>query len=197
MLGAAGLSLADLLHAEARGSGNTTRARRPSAIILWMRGGPSHIDMWDPKPDAPVEYRGEFGVRPTSVPGIVLSDMLPLCGRVMDRWSIIRSLHHHDAGHSREAQQALGELRALYEAKPTGDGAFWIALAYVSLGDTTRALDWLDKAIDANSSRLAYARVDSRLDPIRRDPRFIARMARIDKGTSVVDDPPARPAVNP
>jgi hypothetical protein len=65
-----------------------------------MRGGPSHIDMWDPKPAAPVEYRGEFGTRPTRVPGILLSDMLPLCGRVMDRWSIVRSLHHHDAGHS-------------------------------------------------------------------------------------------------
>ena len=103
---------------------------------------------------------------------------------------------HHDAGHPREAQQALTQLRALYDARPTGDGAFWIALAYVSLGDTPRALEWLDKAIDANSSRLAYARVDSRLDPIRRDPRFIARMARIDKGTSVVDDPPARPAAS-
>src|SRR5262245_5651757 len=65
-----------------------------------MRGGPSHLDMWDPKPDAPAEYRGEFGVRPTNVPGILLSDMLPLCGRVMDRWSIVRSLHHNDAGHS-------------------------------------------------------------------------------------------------
>lgn len=104
---------------------------------------------------------------------------------------------HHDAGRPREAQQSLTQLRALYDARPTGDGAFWIALAYVSLGDTSRALEWLDKAIDANSSRLAYARVDSRLDPIRRDPRFIARMARIDKGTSVVDDPPARPSASP
>src|SRR5207247_4790008 len=53
-----------------------------------------------PKPNAPVEYRGEFGVHTTSVPGILLSDMLPMCGRVMNKWSIIRSLHHHDAGHS-------------------------------------------------------------------------------------------------
>ena len=74
--------------------------RRPSVIILWMRGGPSHIDMWDPKPDAPAEYRGEFGVTNTNVPGIVLSDMLPMCAKVQDKWSIVRSLHHHDAGHS-------------------------------------------------------------------------------------------------
>src|SRR4029077_5693163 len=59
-----------------------------------------HIDMWDPKPDAPVEYRGEFGVNTTKVPGILLSDMLPRSGRIMDKWSIIRSLHHQDAGHS-------------------------------------------------------------------------------------------------
>jgi hypothetical protein len=74
--------------------------REKSVIILWMRGGPSHIDMWDPKPDAPVEYRGEFGVGSTKVPGILLSDMLPMCGGVMDKWSIIRSLYHGDAGHS-------------------------------------------------------------------------------------------------
>ena len=97
VLGAAGLSLADLLRCEADACGP---ARTPSVILLWMRGGPSHIDMWDPKPDAPAEYRGEFGTMPTSVPGIQLSDMLPLCARVMDKWSIVRSLHHEDAGHS-------------------------------------------------------------------------------------------------
>src|SRR5262249_14361449 len=101
VLGAAGLSLAELLRLEARAAGGASGSnRKPSVIILWMRGGPSHIDMWDPKPDAPKEYRGEFGVSPTKVPGIMLSDMLPMCGKIMDKWSIVRSLHHHDAGHS-------------------------------------------------------------------------------------------------
>lgn len=99
VLGLTGLNLAGLLRAET--TEHTTKSgRKPSVIILWMRGGPSHIDMWDPKPDAPVEYRGEFGVSKTNVPGILLSDMLPMCGRIMDKWSIVRSLHHHDAGHS-------------------------------------------------------------------------------------------------
>jgi hypothetical protein len=101
MLGAAGVSLAELLRAEAVApAASGRRQREPSVIILWMRGGPSHIDMWDPKPDAPLEIRGEFGVTRTNVPGILLSDMLPQCARIMDRWSIIRSLHHNDAGHS-------------------------------------------------------------------------------------------------
>src|SRR5262245_35713951 len=97
ILGAGALSLAHLLQAEALAGAGT---RPNNVIILWMRGGPSHIDMWDPKPDAPLEYRGEFGVMPTNVPGIILSDMLPQCAAIMDKWSIIRSLNHHDAGHS-------------------------------------------------------------------------------------------------
>jgi Protein of unknown function (DUF1501) len=100
MLGASGLSLAQLLRLEARAAPTPTPGRKPSVIILWMRGGPSHIDMWDPKPDAPADYRGEFGVVKTNVPGILLSDMLPLSARIMDKWSIVRSLYHHDAGHS-------------------------------------------------------------------------------------------------
>src|SRR5881409_3363999 len=91
MLGATGLSLSSLLRREALAG---TSSSERSVIILWMRGGPSHIDMWDPKPDAPAEYRGEFGVLTTNVSGILLSDMLPMCGRIMDKWSIVRSLHH-------------------------------------------------------------------------------------------------------
>jgi hypothetical protein len=97
-LGATGLALSNLLRLEAATPSKPTTEK--NVIILWMRGGPSHLDMWDPKPDAPVEYRGEFGTKPTSVPGVLLSDMLPMSGRIMNKWSILRSLHHHDAGHS-------------------------------------------------------------------------------------------------
>jgi hypothetical protein len=97
VLGSFGLTLADLFRAEARAS---TTGRQPSVIILWMRGGPSHIDMWDMKPDAPVDYRGEFGSIPTTVPGVRLCDLLPRSAKAMHKWAIVRSLHHHDAGHS-------------------------------------------------------------------------------------------------
>jgi hypothetical protein len=97
-LGASGLALGDLMRNEAiAGSANP---REASVIILWMRGGPSHIDMWDVKPEAPAEFRGEFGVIDTNVPGIQLCDLMPQCARVMDKWSIIRSLYHDNAGHS-------------------------------------------------------------------------------------------------
>ena len=71
-----------------------------SVILLWMRGGPSQHETWDPKPDAPVEFRGAFGAMNTNVAGIQICDRLPQCAKVQDRWSIIRSLYHDNAGHS-------------------------------------------------------------------------------------------------
>ena len=100
-LGTTGLSLAHLLRSEAAAAPATIQDKaKNNVIILWMRGGPSHIDMWDTKPDAPAEFRGEFGTMSTNVSGIQLTDMLPHCAKVMDKWSIIRSLNHGDAGHS-------------------------------------------------------------------------------------------------
>ena len=102
-LGAAGLGLADLLRLRelSAASGTPGSGSQPgSVIILWMRGGPSQHETWDPKPDAPAEFRGAFGATPTTVPGIQICDLLPRSAAIMDRWSIIRSLHHNDAGHS-------------------------------------------------------------------------------------------------
>jgi hypothetical protein len=101
VLSIAGLALSDLLKFEARAAASgKSPSRENSIIILWMRGGPSQHETWDPKPNAPIEYRGEFGAIPTKVPGIQICDLLPMSARIMDKWSIIRSLHHNDAGHS-------------------------------------------------------------------------------------------------
>jgi uncharacterized protein (DUF1501 family) len=100
MLGATGLALGDLLRVEAMASKTGPAPKRVnSVIILWMRGGPSQHDTWDPKPEAPAEYRGEFSAISTNVPGIQLCELLPMSAAVMDKWSIIRSLSHNDAGH--------------------------------------------------------------------------------------------------
>lgn len=91
---------------------------------------------------------------------------------------------YEDAGNPREARRQLATLLRVFNERPTGDGAFWVALAYVSLGEFDQALAWLDRAVEQRSSRLAYARVDSRLDPLRGDPRFLSRMAQIEALTS-------------
>ena len=93
-----GLTLPDLLQAESHSAASSQSNR--SVILLWMRGGPSQHETWDPKPDAPVEYRGAFGATNTSVPGIQIVDMMPQCASIQHKWSIIRSLHHKNAGHS-------------------------------------------------------------------------------------------------
>ena len=97
-LGATGLTLSELLHQEAQAG--PAAKKQNSVLILWMRGGPSQHETWDPKMQAPAEYRGAFGATSTSVPGIQIVDLLPKCAAVMDKWSIIRSLHHTNAGHS-------------------------------------------------------------------------------------------------
>lgn len=97
-LGTAGLTLSDLLQHEAHAG--PAAKKENSVIILWMRGGPSQHETWDPKPLAPAEFRGDFGAIKTSVPGIEIVDLMPRCAKIMDKWSIIRSLHHTNAGHS-------------------------------------------------------------------------------------------------
>jgi len=105
VLGMTGLTLPGLLRAQTEAAAVSTAAadalsRKHSVIILWMRGGPAQHETWDPKPDAPAEVRGEFGHIRTNVPGIIVNEFLPLSAKIMDKWSIVRSLHHKDAGHS-------------------------------------------------------------------------------------------------
>src|SRR5437773_9733050 len=102
ILGFAGLSLPDLLRVQAQAAAaGRSGSRERSVIILWMRGGPSQHETWDPKPEAPSEVRGVFGAIPTKVSGIRISGLLPRSAAIMNKWSILRSLHHDDAGHSR------------------------------------------------------------------------------------------------
>ncbi|MGF1582934.1 MAG: DUF1501 domain-containing protein [Gemmataceae bacterium] len=93
--GAMGLTLSNVLRAQAAGpTTGQSRTNETSVIILWMRGGPSHIDMWDMKPEAPAEYRGEFRPINTPVAGVQISEHLPKSAACMSQWSIIRSMHH-------------------------------------------------------------------------------------------------------
>ena len=107
-LGIGGLTLPNLLRSEARAAEETgTKKRRKAVILLWLAGGPSHIDMYDLKPDAPAEFRGEFKPISTNVPGIDISEHLPLQSRIMDKISLVRSAFHTNAGHGMGSQWML------------------------------------------------------------------------------------------
>ena len=98
LAGLAGLSLPGLLRTRARAAGAGRAVGGDKAVILlWMAGGPSHIDTWDPKPDRPLQNRGPFGVIPTRLPGVCLCEHLPRQAAMLDRFTIIRSV---DARHS-------------------------------------------------------------------------------------------------
>jgi len=94
--GFGGLALADLLKLESLAARGT---RGKSIIVLWLWGGPSHMETFDLKPDAPLEYRGEFRPIATSAPGLSISEHLPRLARHGDKIAIVRSLHHESPGH--------------------------------------------------------------------------------------------------
>ncbi len=90
-LGVVGLGLPSVLRADAS-PGRRRRAR--SCVIVFLNGGPSHLDMWDMKPDAPAEVRGEFRPVSTPVAGIQMSEHLPRLARLAPHYSLLRSVHH-------------------------------------------------------------------------------------------------------
>jgi hypothetical protein len=95
-LSALALTLPDLLRARAAGVPNK---KDVNCILLWMQGGPSHIDTFDPKPDAPEEIRGEFGVIDTRLPGVKITEHLPRLAAQLDKYSIIRSCDPKNGSH--------------------------------------------------------------------------------------------------
>jgi hypothetical protein len=95
-LGLGGLTLAGHLRLRAE-QGKTTKDT--AVILLYLSGGPSHIDMYDLKPDAPVEFRGEFREIATNVKGIRICEHLPLQARLMDKLAVVRSASHTNGAH--------------------------------------------------------------------------------------------------
>ncbi len=145
--GVLGLSLPRLLRADSRA------ARADRLLVIFLNGGPSHLDMWDLKPAAPVEIRGEFQPIATTVPGVQFSEHLPRLARHMHRCTLVRSVHHsinnaHAAavyagltGHDRGEigggarptdHPALGSVAGLVRPVPGG------MLPYVSLPYITK-----------------------------------------------------------
>ncbi len=125
-LGLAGLTLPDLLRLRAEGS---ARKKDTAVILLWLDGGPSQLETYDPKPEAPAEYRGPYGAIRTKVPGIRISETLPLHARHADKMVFVRSVAHGTGDHFAGAHWMLtGRF---------GSTALNLAQKYPSVGSYT------------------------------------------------------------
>jgi hypothetical protein len=149
-LGTAGLSLSNILRAEASGA---APSKIKSCILLFYYGGPCQLDTWDLKPHAPAEVRGEFQSIATKVPGLRICEHMPRTARVADKLAVIRSMHHPMRNHNSAAVEALcgrtplkGDLELLaddpnsfpnygailsYVAKHGGDVPMHVALPHI------------------------------------------------------------------
>lgn len=119
-----GVSLAQTLQAEEEAK----KSRGHKAIInIYLPGGPPHLDMWDPKPDAPAEIRGEFAAIPTNVPGIFVSELFPRMAQMMDKFVLVRSLSDSDGAH--DAYQCMTGRRKGSRQPPGGwpSGGAWVS----------------------------------------------------------------------
>src|SRR5438128_1205691 len=96
------LTLADLLRLKSQGAVKDSKAGslNRAIIMVYLNGGPSHMDMYDLKPDAPVEYRGEFRPIRTNVPGMDICELMPLQAKIADRLAIVRNMKFMQQGHT-------------------------------------------------------------------------------------------------
>jgi hypothetical protein len=98
-LGLGGWTLSDLLRARASAAVSGKSTRNTSVVWLWLGGGPTHIETFDPKMTAPVEFRSTVGAVSTNVPGIELGGVFPKMARIADRMAFVRSFAHRNSGH--------------------------------------------------------------------------------------------------
>jgi hypothetical protein len=106
-LGLCGLTLADVLRARAAQAAAARPVKDTSVLLVWLGGGASHIDMWDLKPSAPAEIRGEFQPIATSLPGVDISEHLPLSAKEMDKCALLRTVSHRDSDHASASHYLL------------------------------------------------------------------------------------------
>src|SRR5438270_3649269 len=98
-LGMGGLMLPDLLRARARAAEQGTPTRNTSVVWLWLGGGPTHVETFDPKMDAPAEFRSTIGDVATNLPGVRLGSVFGRMARVADKMAFVRSFAHRNSGH--------------------------------------------------------------------------------------------------
>src|SRR3954470_10122382 len=130
LAGFAGLGLPDLLRlrATAAEAGGPVGGRR-AVILLWMAGGPSHIDTWDPKPDRPLQNRGPFGVTRTRLPGVLVCEHLPKMAAMLDRFTLLRSVDARGSNHEPNKVFQTGNVAA--EPRENREAEFYPAIGSI------------------------------------------------------------------
>ncbi|WP_337177261.1 DUF1501 domain-containing protein [Paludisphaera sp.] len=122
LAGLAGLTLRDLLRLRSTATAAGVRAPgSKSVILLWMAGGPSQIDTWDPKPDRPLENRGPFGTIATKLPGVRVCEHLPRQAAMLDKFTIIRSVDARHSNHEPNKVMQTANLDAEPRVSPSKD----------------------------------------------------------------------------
>ncbi len=141
--GFASLGLADLLRSRSCrstvGAAEATADGPTAVILVWLRGGCSHLDTFDPKPDAPLEYRGPFQPIETRVPGMLLTELLPRLADCADRFSLLRSVAHTGGGHPAGSLQVLSGDRDAAD-KPGPIHPDWMSVVNFARRDRRGAL---------------------------------------------------------
>jgi hypothetical protein len=120
-LTALGVSLPDVLRLQAEASERA--GKDVNCVLLWMLGGPSHIDMYDLKPLAPAEIRGELNPIPTNLPGLELGELMPNMAKCADKFSLIRSMHSYSPTHGMGDHHLMSGNKYTSQLVPPGFGA--------------------------------------------------------------------------
>src|SRR5262249_29270425 len=98
-LGLSGFMLPDLLAARARAAAAGRSTRTTSVVWLWLGGGPTHVETFDPKMSAPVEFRSTVGAVQSKLPGVQLGGVFPKVAEIADQMAFVRSFAHRNSGH--------------------------------------------------------------------------------------------------
>jgi hypothetical protein len=177
----AGLTLAEMLRARAlAGPGSSTK----SAIMIYLPGGPSHMDMYDLKPDAPAEFRGEFKPIPTNVPGVQICEHLPLQARMWDKLAVVRSLvsvdEHSDSlvmtGYTENVNRtahhpSFGAVVSKFRGPSAGDIPPFVSLRGMSIGTEPGYLGVSHRPFTPDGDGVRNLRLAGGVDAARMDDR--------------------------
>jgi hypothetical protein len=181
----AGLTLADMLrHKAAASTASSAGASQKSAIMIYLNGGPSHIDMYDLKPEAPVEYRGEFKPIATNVPGVQICELMPRQARMWDKLSVVRSVasvdEHSDSlvmtGFSENTNRvqhhpSIGAVISRLRGRGANDMPPFVSLRGMSIGCEPGYLGIAHRAFTPDGAGLANLALASGMTPDRSDDR--------------------------